>query len=65
MYNPYTQTEDVICNPRNPHSKKITGHSTSKKQAIPLISVGNYARSSQLFEAGFSGFMGLTITSPV
>jgi len=24
---------------------------------------GNYARSSQLFESGFSGFPGLTITS--
>ena len=26
---------------------------------------GNYARSSQVFESGFTGFMGLTITSPV
>jgi hypothetical protein len=30
----------------------------------PLV-VGNYARSSQLFESGFSGFLGLTITSLV
>ncbi|MDP4811720.1 MAG: hypothetical protein NWR65_11320 [Saprospiraceae bacterium] len=26
---------------------------------------GNYARSSQLFESGFTGFRGLTITSLV
>ena len=26
---------------------------------------GNYARSSRVFESGFTGFMGLTITSPV
>ncbi len=32
-------------------------------EVIPLIFDGNYARSSQLFESGFSGFIGLTITS--
>ena len=30
-----------------------------------IILGGNYARSSQLFESGFSGFTGLTITSLV
>ena len=34
-------------------------------EVIPLIFDGNYARSSQLFESGFSGFPGLTITSLV
>ena len=29
------------------------------------IFVGDYARSSQLFESGFTGFLGLTITSLV
>ena len=34
-------------------------------EVIPLIFDGNYATSSQLFESGFTGFSGLTITSLV
>ena len=30
-----------------------------------LIFGGNYIRGSRVFESGFSGFRGLTITSPV
>ena len=36
-----------------------------RKQETPPISDGNYVRSSQLFESGFTGFRGLTITSTV
>jgi hypothetical protein len=36
-----------------------------QKQETLLIFGGNYAHSRQVFESGFSGFMGLTITSPV
>ena len=36
-----------------------------QKQATPLVFGGNYARSSWMFESGFTGFIGLTITSLV
>jgi hypothetical protein len=57
-------------NPVNPVSKLIfTGKiplkypsSPKPKTTFPIF-VGNYARSSHWFESGFTGFIGLTITS--
>jgi hypothetical protein len=43
-------------------SAKILRSPTRRANTIDFIFVGNYARSSQLFESGFSGFRGLTIT---
>ena len=63
----YFQTEDVICNPENPvnpDSELVTGD-FPKKHPCSLVFDGNYARSSQLFESGFTGFSGFMITSPV
>ena len=65
--------EDVLfnhTNPVNPDSKLIfTGKiplkypsSPKPKTTFPIF-VGNYARSSHWFESGFTGFIGLTITS--
>ena len=67
------QNEDVLFNhtkPVNPDSKIIfTGKiplkypsSPKPKTTFPIF-VGNYARSSHWFESGFTGFIGLTITS--
>jgi hypothetical protein len=36
-----------------------------QKQATPIFLSGKYARSSLLFESGFTGFSGFMITSPV
>jgi hypothetical protein len=44
-------------------SAKILRSPTRRANTIDFIFVGNYARSSQLFESGFTGFRGLTITS--
>jgi hypothetical protein len=46
-------------------SAKILRSPTRRATTIDSILVGNYARSSQLFESGFTGFRGLTITSLV
>ena len=46
-------------------SAKILRSPTRRANTIDFIFVGNYARSSQLFESGFTGFRGLTITSLV
>jgi hypothetical protein len=42
--------------------KLFTGHTIPQKQETLPIFGGNYARGSWMFE---SGFIGLTITSPV
>jgi hypothetical protein len=44
-------------------SAKILRSPTRRANTIESIFVGNYVRSSQLFESGFTGFRGLTITS--
>jgi hypothetical protein len=54
----------VICH-KNNHVRQNTSVPTRRATTIESIFVGNYARSSQLFESGFSGFRGLTITSLV
>jgi hypothetical protein len=46
-------------------SAKILRSPTRRANTIDFIFVGNYARSSQLFESGFTGFRGLTITTLV
>jgi hypothetical protein len=46
-------------------SAKILRSPTRPTTTNESIFVGNYARSSQLFESGFTGFRGLTITSLV
>jgi hypothetical protein len=58
------KTKTFSINPVNPDSKLFTGN-ILQKQATLIILGGNYARSSRVFESGFSGFSGLTITSPV
>jgi hypothetical protein len=66
-------------NPVNPDSKiiygkyaikttmsaKILRSPTRRATTNDSIFSGNYTRSSQLFESGFTGFRGLTITSLV
>jgi hypothetical protein len=44
---------------------KILRSPTRRTTTNDSFFVGNYARSSQLFESGFTGFRGLTITSLV
>ena len=39
--------------------------STTKQNTMYPIFIENYARSSHWFESGFTGFLGLTIMSPV
>ena len=46
-------------------SAKILRSPTRRATTIVSIFVGNYARSSQLFESRFTGFRGLTITTLV
>ncbi len=43
-------------------SAKILRSPTRRANTIDSIFAGKYARSSQLFETGFTGFRGLTIT---